>query len=73
MLLKMKYTALEDEVHAVGTLLHHAAQPGLNKSSLRTPFSAHLDRDVMIVGEGLDPVLVVGGLRLNNSFSPPER
>ena len=53
--------ALENEVHAVGTLLHHAAQPRLNKVLFAHAFLGPLDRDVMIAGEGLDPVLVVGG------------
>src|SRR5947208_9907822 len=53
--------ALEDEVHAVGTLLHHAAQPGPNKVLFAHALLGPLDRDVMIASEGLHPVLVVGG------------
>src|SRR6202048_318774 len=53
MLLKMKYI--------VGPLLHHAAQPGLNKVLFAHALLGPLDRDVMIASEGLHPVLVVGG------------
>ena len=53
--------ALEDEVDAVGVVLRHAAQPRQDMVLLAHALLGPLDRKPMIAGEGLDPVLVVGG------------
>jgi len=53
--------ALEDEVDAVGVLLRHATLPGQDLIFLADPLLGPLNRDMMIAGEGLNPVLVGSG------------
>jgi len=53
--------ALEDEVNPVGVVLHHAAQPGPHMVFLAHALLGPFDRRVVIAGEGLHPVPVVGG------------
>src|SRR5262245_19234524 len=54
------FHTLEDEINAIGVPLCHSAWPGEHIVFLAHPLFGPLDRDIMIAGEGLDPVLVVG-------------
>jgi hypothetical protein len=57
----MLFHALEDEVNAVAVAPGHAAQPGQNMIFLAHALLGPLNRKAVIAGEGLDPVLVIGG------------
>ena len=60
--------AFEDEVDAVGVVLRHAAQPRQDVVFLADALFGPFDRKAMIVGEGLDPVLIIGGAAAQHLF-----
>src|SRR5262249_50802273 len=53
--------AFEDEANAVAVGPGHAAQPGQNMVFLAHALLGPFNRKAVIAGEGLDPVLVIGG------------
>src|SRR4029077_3631801 len=60
------FHALEDEVDSTGILFHHPSQRGQHVIFLTNTSSRPLNRDLMVAGESLHPVLVsVGSLAEN--------
>src|ERR1700741_1716104 len=53
--------ALENEVHAVGVLAYHSAEPGENVVLFAHALLGPADRDPMVAGEGFHPSLVSVG------------
>ena len=53
--------ALENEVHAVGVLLEHSAEPGQDIVFFAHALLGPADRGSMVAGEGFHPALVTSG------------
>src|SRR6202022_776465 len=53
------FHALEDKVDSTGILFHHPSQRGQHVIFLANTFSCPLNRDLMVAGESLHPVLVI--------------
>ena len=55
------FHALENEVHAVGVLLDHSAEPGQDIVLFADPLLSPTDRGSMVASEGFHPALVTTG------------
>jgi hypothetical protein len=53
------FHAFEDEVDSVSILLDKTSQTGQDVILLAHACLGHLDRDLMIAGKNLDPVLII--------------